>query len=66
MRKLEDYIKELIVKKTDFELSKINLLIAKKLDMKNFNEFNYFEFIYKRRRYKLVNDKLEKLIRNEL
>ena len=58
-RRLDYYLKELISKKTNFEINKIEVLIAKKTRMKIYNEFNYFEFKYKRKIYKLLDDKLK-------
>lgn len=58
-----DYIlKKKIEDKTGFKNNKIELLIAKKLDMKKHNEFDYFEFIYMKKKYILKRNKLEEVI----
>lgn len=58
-----DYVlKKMIADKTDFETNKIKLLVAKKLDIEKYNEFDYFEFIYKKEKYILKKNKLEKVV----
>lgn len=58
-RRLDYYLKSIIKDKTDFDINKIELLIAKKTRMKTYNEFNSFIFKYKGLTYHLLDDELE-------
>ena len=58
-KRLDYYIKRLITEKTNFDMEDIELIEVAKLDMKKENEFNYFDFLYKDKRYILKNDNLK-------
>lgn len=58
-KRLDYYIKRLITEKTNFDIEDIELIEVAKLDMKKENEFNYFDFLYKDKRYILKNDNLK-------
>lgn len=59
--RFDTYIKDLIKKQTDINVNKIELLIVKKTRIKEYNEFNYFLFKYKRKTYELLDGKLKVL-----
>lgn len=59
--RFDTYIKDLIKEQTDINVNKIELLIVKKTRIKEYNEFNYFLFKYKRKTYELLDGKLEVL-----
>lgn len=58
-QRMDYYIQCLISEKTGFKPERIELLIAKKTRMKQLNEFNYFEFIYRKKKYILEDGKLK-------
>lgn len=58
-KRLDYYIKRLISEKTSFDIEDIELIEVAKLDMKKENDFNYFDFLYKNKRYILKNDNLK-------
>ena len=57
-RRLDYYLKKLIVDKTGFKLNKIELLTAEKTKMETYNQFNCFTFKYNGKTYKLLDDEL--------
>lgn len=59
--RFDTYIKDLIKEQTDINVNKIELLIVKKTRIKEYNEFNYFLFKYKRKTYELLDGKLKVL-----
>lgn len=61
-RRLDYVLKKMIADKTNFKINKIELLIAKKLDIKKNNEFDYFEFIYMKKKYILKKNKLKEVL----
>lgn len=57
--RLDTYIKDLIREQIDIDVNKIELLIVKKTRIKEYNEFNYFLFKYKRKTYELLDGNLK-------
>lgn len=57
-QRVDVYFKNIIASKTNFNPKDIELLIAKKLDK---GYFNYFEFIHKKKKYKLLNGVLKEV-----
>ena len=55
---LDYYLRNIISKKTNFEVDEIELIITEKTRMNKCNEFNSFIFNYKDKTYKLLDDKL--------
>lgn len=55
---LDYMLEKMVAEKTDFDIKKIILLVAKKTRMKEYNEFNYFEFRYRGKNYTLFDDVL--------
>lgn len=58
-KRLDYYIKRLIAEKTSFDIEDIELIEVAKLNMKKKNEFNYFDFLHKDKRYILKNNTLK-------
>jgi len=58
-KRLDYYLKKLINDKTGFDMEDIELIEVAKLNIKQENEFNYFDFLYKRKRYILKNNDLK-------
>lgn len=54
-QRLDDYIINIISEQTGFDSKEIDLNYASKTKMDILNEFNYFEFIYRKKRYILEN-----------
>ena len=61
-RRLDYVLKKMIADKTNFKINKIELLIGKKLDIKKNKEFDYFEFIYMKKKYILKKNKLKEVL----
>lgn len=59
--RFDAYIKDLIRDQVDIDVNKIELLIVKKTRIKEYNEFNYFLFKYRRKTYELLDGKLKVL-----
>ena len=60
-RRLNTYLENIIAEKTGFKARDIEVNIAEKLDMKLYNEFNYFEFTYHHKDYILKKDLLQEI-----
>lgn len=58
-RRLDFYLQTLISNQTGFKVNKIYINYAEKY---NSNEFNVFEFEYKRKVFSLINGRLKELI----
>ena len=58
-QRLDYYLKNMIKNKTNFEINKIDLLIAEKTRIKTYNEFNSFIFKYDGLTYHLLDDDLK-------
>lgn len=63
--RFDTYIKDLIKGQTDINVNKIELLIVKKTLIKEYNEFNYFLFKYKRKTYELLDGNLRVVDKKE-
>lgn len=59
--RLDTFIKDIIKEQIDIDVNKIELLIVKKTRIKEYNEFNYFLFKYRRKTYELLDGKLKVL-----
>lgn len=64
--RFDTYIKDLIREQTDIDVNKIELLVTKKTRIKEYNEFNYFLFKYKRKTYELLDGNLRVVDNKEM
>ena len=53
--RLDVYFQKMIENKTNFNYKEIDLI---KVEKRNSNNFNYFEFIYHNKKYTLIKNKL--------
>lgn len=59
--RLDIQLQEVIANNTGFKPRDIEIQVASKVDIKEINKFDYFEFIYHKRYYKLIRGKLEEI-----